>query len=273
MNALARRPRGVVASPSPIVGSVRAFVPAAARARGLGRARARARRAARAARRTNADGDDARRARGASPSRDAARARCGRASECRRPHCATHRDERGGGSRARARRAAVQVRRRERTLDRADDRAGSIARDGRNATTRDDAGRARDLRLIARREARRRARATRDARMTDEGARFRARGSSRHALRTVLSWCVDRRIFYDERDRVRVGVRGEPRRFAISARSSGRCARGRRRWSRTRTRIRTSFRPCTGGRSTREIQRCRRTAAMVFDFGREPYAR
>jgi len=122
-----------------------------------------------------------------------------------RPHCATHRDERGGGSRAHARHTAVQVRRCARTIDRARARARSRATG--DATTRGDAGRARDLRRSRDEGAATRAGDARRA-MTDEGADFVARLEQAHAANGAVVVRRPTNLLRRTGSRA-VGVRGE----------------------------------------------------------------
>ena len=88
----------------------------------------------------------------------------------------------------------------------------------------------------------------------------------------MLSWCVDRRIFYDERDRVRAA-------FAANAslRDLGEIERALREGEKT---LESYAHPdpyviptMYGGSKYARNPEVPANAAMVFDFGREPYAR
>ena len=97
------------------------------------------------------------------------------------------------------------------------------------------------------------------------------RMARRHALRTTLSWCVDRRIFYEERDRVRAA-------FARNAnlRDAGAIERALSDGEKT---LESYAHPdpyviptMYGGAKYARNPEPPTTVGMVFDFGRESYA-
>jgi len=92
----------------------------------------------------------------------------------------------------------------------------------------------------------------------------------RHTLRTVLSWCVDRQIFYEERDRVRAA-------FARNAtlRDAGEIERALSDGEKT---LESYAHPdpyiiptMYGGSKYARNPEPPSTVGMVFDFGRESY--